>query len=267
MSQWDFGYGREPTEHHEPQYPQQAPPVPGQPGAEYPTSRTPVRVPAGTAVPVPGRDRPDRSIGTRRQPPVPVRARTADRPYPYGRRPEPGPTRTRLADAATQADWARPRRADVAGRCRWPSTPAVASPMTRTAAVPDHLRARRVRGPRLPAGRAPAGLTPPYTPWPTPPSRATVSNRPNRAPNRWRPPPPVGDPGTEDTTQAWYPGQRRATQTSAVRRARRRGRGPASGAYRSRGAVDGLAPGGGPWPGATRGNQGRRPARARPAAG
>ena len=37
MSQWDFGYGREPTEHHEPQYPQQAPQVyPEQQGPEYP---------------------------------------------------------------------------------------------------------------------------------------------------------------------------------------------------------------------------------------
>jgi hypothetical protein len=34
MSQWDFGYGREPTEHHEPQYPQY--PYPEQQEPEYP---------------------------------------------------------------------------------------------------------------------------------------------------------------------------------------------------------------------------------------
>jgi hypothetical protein len=37
MSQWDFGHGREPTEHHEPQYPQQPPyPYPEQQEPEYP---------------------------------------------------------------------------------------------------------------------------------------------------------------------------------------------------------------------------------------
>ena len=37
MSEWDFGYGREPTEHHEPQYPQQPPySYPEQQESEYP---------------------------------------------------------------------------------------------------------------------------------------------------------------------------------------------------------------------------------------
>ena len=36
MSQWDFGYGREPTEHHEPRYQQPAPQMyPEQQGPEY----------------------------------------------------------------------------------------------------------------------------------------------------------------------------------------------------------------------------------------
>ena len=42
MSQWDFGYGREPTEHHEPQYPQQPPyPYPEQQEPEYPYAQEP----------------------------------------------------------------------------------------------------------------------------------------------------------------------------------------------------------------------------------
>jgi hypothetical protein len=42
MSQWDFGHGREPTEHHEPQYPQQPPyPYPEQQEPEYPYAQEP----------------------------------------------------------------------------------------------------------------------------------------------------------------------------------------------------------------------------------
>ena len=42
MSQWDFGHGREPTEHHEPQYPQQPPyPYPEQQDPEYPYAQEP----------------------------------------------------------------------------------------------------------------------------------------------------------------------------------------------------------------------------------
>ena len=37
MSEWDFGYGREPTEHHEPRYPQQPPySYPEQQEPDYP---------------------------------------------------------------------------------------------------------------------------------------------------------------------------------------------------------------------------------------
>ena len=37
MSEWDFGYGREPTEHHEPRYPQQPPySYPEQQDPDYP---------------------------------------------------------------------------------------------------------------------------------------------------------------------------------------------------------------------------------------
>jgi hypothetical protein len=44
MSQWDFGHGREPTEHHEPQYPQQPPypyPYAEQQEPEYPYAQEP----------------------------------------------------------------------------------------------------------------------------------------------------------------------------------------------------------------------------------
>jgi hypothetical protein len=42
MSQWDFGYGREPTEHHEPRYPQQPPySYPEEQEAEYPYAQGP----------------------------------------------------------------------------------------------------------------------------------------------------------------------------------------------------------------------------------
>ena len=60
MSEWDFGHGREPTEHHEPQYPQQPPySYPEQQDPDYPypyyaaisPTRRAGRVPTGTQPP------------------------------------------------------------------------------------------------------------------------------------------------------------------------------------------------------------------------
>ena len=88
MSQWDFGHGREPTEHHEPQYPQQPPyPYPEQQEPEYPYAQEP-RHPqsacprnrsTGAAAAVSGRAVSGRAAAYAPQPPYPLHLRAAGR--------------------------------------------------------------------------------------------------------------------------------------------------------------------------------------------
>ena len=270
MSQWDFGYGREPTEHHEPQYPQQAPyPYPEDQGAGVPArAGLPVRVSAGTAVPVPARppgppgppgppepqyQYPQAPPGQQYPPAQPAPdqyAQDPDYPYPYTPQPaEPDPP----AYPPDQAGWA-----DNGG---WPGAdghpgypgggepydPPDAYPITYerdgfegraslpAAPQPDVTHAVRTVAGRRRAGRAVSAA-----------NRRRISGAPRPRSPTW-----VPRTGRGCCTRA----SSRATQTvaSLYRRPGRPGdrRTPAGAAWR---------PGGGPWPDGDEGEWGDEPA-------
>ena len=192
MSQWDFGYGREPTEHHEPKYPPPAPsayPSPVQPGSEYPYDQDP------------------------------------DYPYPYT---PPGGLGA-PASLPDQGGW--PGNAGWRNGGGWPEGdryPSGGESYDPPAAYPIIYERDGFEG-RASLPAAPLDVAPPYAPWPemTPPYAPPPDDIPPYAPppyppppdaaepggrfggeppaGRWRPPPPVGDLGAADMTEALYP--------------------------------------------------------------
>ena len=217
MSQWDFGHGREPTEHHEPPYPQQAPQVyPEQPGAEYPYGQDP-----GYGYPQePQYEYPQAPPGPQyptAQPAPDPYAQDPDYPYPYTPPPaEPGPP----AYFPGQAGWP-----DNGGWPRADEYPGGGEPYDPPAAYPITYERDGFEGrASLPAAPQSA-RTPPYTPWP---DAAEPTDRfaaePPAGPWRPPPPPPVGDPGAADATRAWYPGRPPRYPDDDVPDRRRRGR-------------------------------------------
>ena len=184
MSQWDFGYGREPTEHHEPRYPQQPP----YSEPEYPSPQ---------------------------EPPY---------PYPYAQPPQgPGGTPYFSDDAGWTGNAGQPGNAGwtyEAGQpadrawsvdTGWPDVDGRPGPGG-SYEPPDEYPITYERDAfegraSLPAAFRP-GVAPPRSPWPDAPEPA---DRFGGAPsaNRWRPPPPVGELGPADRTLAFYPDERR----------------------------------------------------------
>jgi hypothetical protein len=192
MSQWDFGYGREPTEHHEPQYPQQFPyPYPEQQGPEYPYEQdSPYAYP------------PEPHCQYQRAPPEPQYppaqpapdpyAQDPDYPYPYAPQPvEPTPT-----SFPDQAGWP-----DNGG---WPGAdgyPGGGEPYDPPAAYPITYERDGFEGrATLPVAPQP-DVTPPHSPWP---GAAEPGGRFGGGPpaSQWRPPPPIGDLGEWDDEPA-----------------------------------------------------------------
>jgi hypothetical protein len=252
MSQWDFGYGREPTEHHEPQYPQQAPyPYPEQQGPEYPYEQDPPYAyppeppyqsepqyqypqappaPAGPQYPTtPAQSAPD------------PYAQDPDYPYPYTPQPAEPSASGYFPD---QAGW--PDNGGWPGADGYPGgsesyDPPDAYPITYER---DGFEGRA----SLPAA------PPPYAPWPdaAEPGGGFGGEPPT---DQWRPPPPVGDLGAPDGTRVLYPGQQPGYPDGGVsyrRPARPGGRRTPTGAA--------WQPGGGPWPEGDEGEWDREPA-------
>jgi hypothetical protein len=198
MSQWDFGYGREPTEHHEPQYPQQAPyPYQEQQGPEYPYEQdSPYAYP-----PEPQYQYPQAPPGPPYPPAQPAPdpyAQDPDYPYPYAQQPgEPSAP----ASFPDQARWP-----DNGG---WPGGnghPGGGEPYDPPDAYPITYERDGFEGRASLPVAPPPDLTPPYSPWP---DAAEPGGRFGGEPpaSQWRPPPPVGDLGPADATRAWYPGR------------------------------------------------------------
>ncbi len=222
MSQWDFGHGREPTEHHEPQYPQQPPHVyPAQPGAEYPYGQDPgYGYPQEAQYEYPQAP-PGPQYPTAQPAPEPY-AQDPDYPYPYAPPPaEPGPPAyfpTRRGGPTT-----------AAGRAPM-STRAGASPMTRRPGTRSPTSATSFEGrASLPAAPGP-DLTPPYTPWPD----AAGAGRPfrRRADHRFAAEPPASPwrPRRRPRSPTWARRTRRGRGTRAGRRATRTATSPTAAA-------------------------------------
>ena len=237
MSQWDFGYGREPTEHHEPQYPQQPPywypeqqepPYPyaqEPPGSQYPAQQEPEYPYAQEpqASQYPGQQGPE--YPHHQEPPYPSAQPPypQEPPYPYAQQPEgPGGAAYFSEDAGWAGSAARP---DDAGWSYDPGQPADAAWSVNTgwpeadgrpgpggsydppSEYPITYERDEFEGrASLPAAFQP-GVAPPHSPWPDAPEPADHFNGEPSA-NRWRPPPPV-ERGTADRTVAFYPGERR----------------------------------------------------------
>jgi len=256
MSQWDFGYGREPTEHHEPRYPQQ-PPYP------YPEQQEPdflnAQEPQGPQYPV------------QQEPEYPY-PQEPPYPYPYAQQPEgPGGAAyfsehagwTGNAGRPDNAGWSydagQPADAAWSVDTGWPDVdgrpgpggfyePPDEYPITYErdgfegrASLPASSPPGVAPPGVAPPGVVPPGVVPPHSPWPDAPEPADrFAGEPSA--NRWRPPPPVGEPGTADRTLAFYPGERRRYPD-----------GPAHGGPGRRGDPRtppgaGWQRGGGPWP-------------------
>jgi len=190
MSQWDFGYGREQAEHHEPQYPQQ-PSYPYQSAAEqeaeYPYGQGP----------------PD---AYPQEPQYQYPEALAEAQYPPAQQPQP--------PYEQQAGWPSVDGYPGGGE---PYDPPTAYPITYER---DEFEGRTA----LP-GPPPPGVAPPYAPWPdapepddrfnaeapasqwSPPPPDANRFRSEPAAEQWRPPPPDAEPGSADRTQAFYPSQ------------------------------------------------------------
>jgi hypothetical protein len=242
MSQWDFGYGREPTEHHEPQYPRQAPyPYPEQQGPESPYEQeSPYAYP-----PEPQYQYPQAPPGPQHpsaQPAPDPYGQDPDYPYPYAPQPgEPGAP----AYSPDQAGW--PDNGDQTG---WPDNggwpggdgyPGGGEPYDPPDPYPITYERDGFEGRASLPAAPPPELTPPYSPWP---DAAEPGGGFGGAPpaDQWRPPPPVGDLGAADRTRVLYPGRQAGYPDDGV-------------SYRRTGPPGGRpAPGGaawrqgGPWP-------------------
>jgi hypothetical protein len=201
MSEWDFGYGREPTEHHEPRYPQQPEysyPEQQEPEYPYPYPQPPGE-PGGAAY-VPG------DAGWSGDAGWPGDAVLSGDPRWSG-------------DAAGQSYAAAQsyaaEQSDVAG---WPGAdgyPAAEDTYDPPTAYPITYERDEFEGRISPAhafppdasqpGAAP-GVTPPYSPWPDAPDPADRFDTESSA-HQWRPAPTVGERDAADRTQAWYPGR------------------------------------------------------------
>jgi hypothetical protein len=208
MSQWDFGYGREPTEHHEPQYPQEAPypyPYPEQQGPEYPYEQAPPDAypPEPQYQSEPQYQYPQAPPGPRypatpAQPAPDPYAPDPDYPYPYTPQPaEPSPS----AYPPDQAGWP-----DNGG---WPGAdgyPGGSEPYDPPDAYPITYERDGFEGRASLPAAPPPDVTPPYAPWP---DAAEPSDRFGGEPpaNRWNPPPPADDLGAPDRTRVLYPGR------------------------------------------------------------
>jgi hypothetical protein len=218
MSQWDFGYGREPTEHHEPQYPQQPPyPYPEEQGPEYPYEQDPQyaypsQPPYQYPQPPPGPQYqyPQAPPGPQYPPAEPAPdpyAQDPDYPYPYA--PQPGepsapaysPDQAAWPDNGAQVGWP-----DNGG---WPGADGYAGggePYDPPDAYPITYERDGFEGrASLPVAPRP-DVTPPYSPWPdaAEPGGGFGGEPPL---NQWRPPPPIGDLGAADRTRVLYPGR------------------------------------------------------------
>ena len=187
MSEWDFGYGREPTEHHEPRYPQQPEysyPEQQEPEYPYPYPQPPGG-PGGAAY-VPG----DAGwSGDAGWPGDPGWSEVAGWPgadgYPAAEDTYDPPTAYPITYERDEFEGrASPARDEFEGR----TSPAQALP----------------RGAPKP-GVTP-GMTPPYSPWPDAPDPGDRFDTESPA-HEWRPAPAIGDRDAADRTQAWYPGR------------------------------------------------------------
>ena len=172
MSQWDFGYGREPTEHHEPRYQQQAPQVyPEQQGPEYLDEQdSPVRVSPGTAVRVPAGTA-DQQFQYPLAPPGPHYPPAQPAPDPYAQDPDyPYPYAPPPAEPSAPAY--SPDQAGWPGNGGWPGADGyadVGEPYDPPTAYPITYERDGFEGrASLPVAPQP-DLTPPYTPWPDAP--------------------------------------------------------------------------------------------------
>ena len=180
MSQWDFGYGREPTEHHEPQYPQQPPyPYPEQQEPEYPYAQEP------QGPQYPAQQEPEYPYP--QEPPY---------PYPYAQQPE-GPggaayfsenagwtgSAGRPDDAGWSYDAGQPADAAWSADTGWPDVdgrPGPGGSYEPPAEYPITYERDEFEGrASLPVAFQP-GVAPPHSPWPDAPDRPTASmgNRP-----------------------------------------------------------------------------------------
>jgi hypothetical protein len=192
MSQWDFGYGREPAEHHEPPYPE----YPEQPPYSYPQEpqQPPQSYPQEAHYQYPEGP----------QPP----------PYPYSL-PQPPPSSPYDADGYSAAGEypvadGYPGVGEFQGVGPYPVVGAytgVAEPDDPQAAPYPITYERDEFEGRASRPTAAPSCTPPYAPWPAAPDPADRFASDPSARQPWRPPPPVGAPDTADSTLAWYPGQ------------------------------------------------------------
>jgi hypothetical protein len=262
MSQWDFGYGREPTEHHEPQYPQQPPyPYPEQQEPEYPYAQgaqdpqyaypeePPYQYPEAPQAPqYPPAQLPPDSYS--HDPPYPY-------PYPYPQQPE-GPggaayspenggwtgTAGRPGDAGWPYDAGQPADAGWPADTGWPDAdqvPGSGQPYDPPSAYPITYERDEFEGrASLPVASQP-GVAPPLSPWPDAPD-PDDGFRSEPSANQWRPPPPAVQRGAADRTQPWYAGERPDYPDGPAYRGPRRPGDPRT----PPGA--GWHQGGGPWP-------------------
>jgi hypothetical protein len=252
MSEWDFGYGREPTEHHEPQYPQQAPyPYPEQQGPEYPYEQDPPYAypPEPQYQSEPPYQYPQTPPGPQYPPAQPAPdpyPQDPDYPYPYTPQPaEPDPS----AYPPDQAGWP-----DNGG---WPGAdgyPGGSEPYDPPDAYPITYERDGFEGRASLPAAPPPDVTTPYAPWP---DAAEPSERFGGEPpaNQWTPPPPVDDLGAPDRTRVLYPGQQPGYPDGGVSY-----RPPGRPGGRPTPAGSAWQPGGGPWPEGDDGEWGREPA-------
>jgi hypothetical protein len=248
MSQWDFGYGREPTEHHEPQYPQQPPyPYPEQQEPEYPYAQDhPYAYPEEPPYPEvryphaaqePEYEYPETPRGPEYQYPeapqgpqyppaqLPHDLYAQQPPISYPQQPQGPGGAAYLPEVAAWTDTAgRPGNADWshdAGQAAdagwsvdagWPDAdefPGSGQPYEPQAPYPITYERDAFEGRASHPVASQPDAAPPSAPWPDAPD-ATVRLGLEPSANQWRPPspPPVGEAGTADRRRAWYPGQR-----------------------------------------------------------
>jgi hypothetical protein len=200
MSQWDFGYGREPAEHHEPQYPQQLPyPYPEEQEAEYPYAGGP-RDPGYSYPQEPRYEYPEAPPGPQyptQQLPPDLYAQQPPFPSPYAPQPSEAGGAAYVPDAAGWADEGGWPGADGYPGGAEAYDPPTAYPIT------YERDAFEGRG-SLPAASRP-GASAPSSPWPDAPDPADRFGLGPPA-NQWRPPPPPADGfGLGPSANRWRP--------------------------------------------------------------
>ncbi|HEX4092978.1 MAG TPA: hypothetical protein VHZ33_30030 [Trebonia sp.] len=201
MSQWDFGYGREPAEHHEPQYPADAPfPYPERQEPEYGYAQEPqYTYPQQPQYQYPEGPYPQQPAGPAAAGYLPG---TGEWPGDPGQPADPG-----WYDSAGYPSAGYPSdgySSDTYPGATYPSdggyeAPAAPYPITYER---DGFEGRPSRPP------APApGVPHASSPWPDAPDPTGRFGGSPPAREPWRPPLPAGEGDTAVSTRAWYQGQ------------------------------------------------------------